>query len=75
MRRRTPASYSYLGAAEFWMPRLQLLNVAAYRFKAEENGVALGAFRNDGGYFHFPGRTVAEVRQVIEKGAQVLGLP
>ncbi len=66
--------YGYFGAAEFRRPSRQLLNVAVYSHRADEAGVGLGAFRGDGGYFHFPGRTVEEVREAIEKGARALGL-
>lgn len=72
---RLGSGFGYFGAAEFWMPRLPLLNVAYYSRPADETGVALGAFRGDTAYYHFPGKTTEEVQQVIEKGARLLGLP
>jgi hypothetical protein len=72
---RLGSGIGYFGAAEFWRPTLPLLNVAYYSRPSDGAGVALGAFHGDTRYYHFPGRTIEELQQVIEKGARMLGLP
>jgi hypothetical protein len=70
-----PSGYSYFGAAEFWRPSLELLNVAAFQRGNDESGVALASFTSGNGYYHFPGKSADDLLQVLEKAARELGNP
>jgi hypothetical protein len=71
--RKEPASspYSYLGAAEFWHPHLQVHTLnAAYYIAPDSSGLSLSAYKGQG--FRFPDHRPSELAKAIGKAIDEL---
>lgn len=66
--RKEPASsaHTYLGAAEFWHPHLNVHTLnAAYYIAPDSSGLSLSAYRDQG--FRFPGHRPSELAKAISR--------